>query len=99
MSDAKRRRARPPVRRASTRPSRRRWSPPRWEPHDMATEIKVPTLGESVTSATVARWMKQEGEAVVADEPLVEVETDKGTVEVSAPSARLLTHIRAPQSS
>ena len=49
----------------------------------MATEIKVPTLGESVTSATVARWMKQAGDAVAADEPLVELETDKVTVEVA----------------
>jgi 2-oxoglutarate dehydrogenase E2 component (dihydrolipoamide succinyltransferase) len=65
----------------------------------MATEIKVPTLGESVTSATVARWMKQEGEAVAADEPLVELETDKVTVEVSAPSAGVLTSISAPEGS
>ena len=76
--------------RASVR-SRRPWSPPRWEPREMATEIKVPTLGESVTSATVARWMKHEGEAVAADEPLVELETDKVTVEVNAPSAGVLT--------
>ncbi len=65
----------------------------------MATEIKVPTLGESVTSATVARWMKQEGDAVAADEPLVELETDKVTVEVSAPSAGVLTAISAPEGS
>ncbi len=65
----------------------------------MATEIKVPTLGESVTSATVARWMKHEGEAVAADEPLVELETDKVTVEVSAPSAGVLTSICAPEGS
>jgi 2-oxoglutarate dehydrogenase E2 component (dihydrolipoamide succinyltransferase) len=65
----------------------------------MATEIKVPTLGESVTSATVARWMKQEGEAVAADEPLVELETDKVTVEVSAPSAGVLTSISEPEGS
>jgi 2-oxoglutarate dehydrogenase E2 component (dihydrolipoamide succinyltransferase) len=65
----------------------------------MATEIKVPTLGESVTSATVARWMKQEGDAVAADEPLVELETDKVTVEVSAPSAGVLTSISAPEGS
>ena len=56
----------------------------------MATEIKVPTLGESVTTATVARWIKQAGEAVAADEPLVELETDKVTVEVTAPSAGVL---------
>src|SRR5580693_3686488 len=65
----------------------------------MATEINVPTLGESVTSATVGRWMKQEGEAVAADEPLVELETDKVTVEVSAPAAGVLTSISAPEGS
>jgi 2-oxoglutarate dehydrogenase E2 component (dihydrolipoamide succinyltransferase) len=63
----------------------------------MATEIKVPTLGESVTSATVARWMKQEGDVVAADEPLVELETDKVTVEVNAPSAGVLTSIAVPE--
>ena len=56
----------------------------------MAVDIRVPTLGESVTSATVARWLKQPGEAVAADEPLVELETDKVTVEVNAPSAGVL---------
>src|ERR1700722_12942418 len=65
----------------------------------MATEINVPTLGESVTSATVARWMNHEGEAVAADEPLVELETDKVTVEVNAPSAGVLTSISAPEGS
>ena len=50
-----------------------------------ATEIKVPTLGESVTSATIARWLKHAGDTVAADEPLVELETDKVTVEVPAP--------------
>jgi 2-oxoglutarate dehydrogenase E2 component (dihydrolipoamide succinyltransferase) len=65
----------------------------------MATEIKVPTLGESVTSATVARWMKHEGEAVAADEPLVELETDKVTVEVTAPAAGVLASISASEGS
>jgi 2-oxoglutarate dehydrogenase E2 component (dihydrolipoamide succinyltransferase) len=65
----------------------------------MATEIKVPTLGESVTSATVARWMKHEGDAVAVDEPLVELETDKVTVEVGAPAAGILTAISAPEGS
>jgi 2-oxoglutarate dehydrogenase E2 component (dihydrolipoamide succinyltransferase) len=65
----------------------------------MATEIKVPTLGESVASATVARWMKHEGDAVAADEPLVELETDKVTVEVTAPAAGVLTSIDAPEGS
>ncbi|WP_428538086.1 2-oxoglutarate dehydrogenase complex dihydrolipoyllysine-residue succinyltransferase [Rhodopila sp.] len=59
----------------------------------MATEIVVPALGESVTTATVARWIKQQGEAVVADEPLVELETDKVTVEVNAPARGVLSSI------
>ena len=61
----------------------------------MATDIKVPTLGESVTTATVARWLKKVGEAVAADEPLVELETDKVTVEVNAPSAGTLETVAA----
>ena len=65
----------------------------------MATEIKVPTLGESVTSATIARWMKHEGDTVAADEPLVELETDKVTVEVNAPAAGVLTSIAVPEGS
>src|ERR1700712_3185051 len=56
----------------------------------MSAEIKVPTLGESVTSATVARWLKQPGEAVTADEAVVELETDKVSVEVTAPEAGVL---------
>ncbi len=56
----------------------------------MAADIKVPTLGESVTTATVARWLKKVGDAVAADEPLVELETDKVTVEVPAPMAGTL---------
>ena len=63
----------------------------------MPTEIKVPTLGESVTSATVARWLKHPGDAVAADEPLVELETDKVTVEVNAPAAGKLTQIVASE--
>jgi 2-oxoglutarate dehydrogenase E2 component (dihydrolipoamide succinyltransferase) len=63
----------------------------------MSVEIKVPALGESVTSATVARWMKQPGEAVAADEPLVELETDKVTVEVPAPAAGVLEAIVAKE--
>jgi len=56
----------------------------------MTTEIKVPTLGESVSEATVGQWFKKEGDAVKQDEPLVELETDKVTVEVPAPvSGRL----------
>ena len=56
----------------------------------MSAEIKVPTLGESVTSATVARWLKQPGETVSADEAVVELETDKVSVEVAAPEAGVL---------
>jgi len=63
----------------------------------MATDILVPTLGESVSTATVARWLKQAGEAVAADEPLVELETDKVTVEVNAPAAGVLEAISAQQ--
>jgi len=63
----------------------------------MSTEIKVPTLGESVTTATVARWMKKPGEAVAADEPLVELETDKVTVEVNAPGAGTMGQIVAAE--
>ena len=61
----------------------------------MSTDIKVPALGESVTTATVARWLKKAGEAVSADEPLVELETDKVTVEVNAPAAGTLGAIAA----
>jgi 2-oxoglutarate dehydrogenase E2 component (dihydrolipoamide succinyltransferase) len=59
----------------------------------MATEIKVPTLGESVTEATVAKWMKQAGEGVAVDEPLLELETDKVTLEVNAQVAGTLAEI------
>jgi 2-oxoglutarate dehydrogenase E2 component (dihydrolipoamide succinyltransferase) len=54
-------------------------------------------LGESVTTATVARWIKQQGETIAADEPLVELETDKVTVEVNAPSAGVLSSIVVPE--
>jgi 2-oxoglutarate dehydrogenase E2 component (dihydrolipoamide succinyltransferase) len=56
----------------------------------MATEIRVPTLGESVTEATIGRWFKKVGDSVAADEPLVELETDKVTIEVPAPAAGVL---------
>ncbi len=59
----------------------------------MATEIRVPALGESVTEATVGKWFKQAGDAVAADEPLVELETDKVTLEVPAPAAGVLSEI------
>ncbi len=61
----------------------------------MTTEIRVPTLGESVTEATIGRWFKQPGEAVAADEPVVELETDKVTVEVPAPASGVLAEILA----
>jgi 2-oxoglutarate dehydrogenase E2 component (dihydrolipoamide succinyltransferase) len=60
----------------------------------MATEIKVPTLGESVTEATVAQWLKKVGDPVAVDEPLVELETDKVTLEVNATAAGVLAEIR-----
>ncbi|WP_321500063.1 2-oxoglutarate dehydrogenase complex dihydrolipoyllysine-residue succinyltransferase [Breoghania sp.] len=59
----------------------------------MATEIRVPTLGESVTEATIAQWFKKPGEAVAVDEPLVELETDKVTIEVPAPAAGTIESI------
>jgi 2-oxoglutarate dehydrogenase E2 component (dihydrolipoamide succinyltransferase) len=59
----------------------------------MASEIKVPTLGESVTEATVARWLKKVGDSVAMDDPLVELETDKVTLEVNAPAAGTLAEI------
>ncbi|MFL5196750.1 MAG: 2-oxoglutarate dehydrogenase complex dihydrolipoyllysine-residue succinyltransferase [Microvirga sp.] len=61
----------------------------------MATDIRVPTLGESVTEATIGRWFKKPGEPVKADEPLVELETDKVTLEVNAPTAGVLGDIVA----
>jgi 2-oxoglutarate dehydrogenase E2 component (dihydrolipoamide succinyltransferase) len=63
----------------------------------MATEIKVPALGESVNEATVARWLKQVGDTVAMDDPLVELETDKVTLEVNAPAAGTLAEIAAPE--
>ena len=59
----------------------------------MLTEIRVPTLGESISEATVGKWFKQRGDSVKADEPLVELETDKVTLEVNAPAAGVLTEI------
>lgn len=59
----------------------------------MATEIIVPALGESVTEATVAKWLKNVGDSVAVDEPLVELETDKVTLEVNAKSAGVLKEI------
>jgi 2-oxoglutarate dehydrogenase E2 component (dihydrolipoamide succinyltransferase) len=61
----------------------------------MATEIRVPTLGESVTEATIGRWYKKVGDTIAIDEPIVELETDKVTVEVPAPAAGVLQEIVA----
>jgi 2-oxoglutarate dehydrogenase E2 component (dihydrolipoamide succinyltransferase) len=63
----------------------------------MSIEIKVPAMGESVTEATIARWLKKEGDAVKQDETIVELETDKVSVEVPSPAAGVLEHIEIPQ--
>lgn len=65
----------------------------------MAGEIKVPTLGESVSEATIAKWFKKEGDAVAQDEPLAELETDKVTMEINAPAAGVLKSISSPAGS
>ena len=65
----------------------------------MTVEIKVPTLGESVTEATVAKWFKQPGDAVAQDEAVCELETDKVTIEVNAPAAGALKEIAAAEGS
>jgi len=61
----------------------------------MSTEIRVPTLGESVTEATIGQWFKKVGDTIAADEPIVELETDKVTIEVPAPAAGVLEAIAA----
>ncbi|HLT00975.1 MAG TPA: biotin/lipoyl-containing protein, partial [Geminicoccaceae bacterium] len=63
----------------------------------MSVEIRVPNLGESVTEATVARWFKQIGDPVQADEPLVELETDKVTLEFNAPASGVLAEIKVEE--
>ena len=63
----------------------------------MTVQLKVPTLGESITEATVLKWLKKIGESFDIDEPLVEIETDKITVEVPAPSAGILSEIKAAE--
>ena len=60
-------------------------------------ELIVPTLGESITEATVSKWLKKVGASFDADEPLVEIETDKITVEVPAPSAGSITEIKVEE--
>ena len=62
----------------------------------MTIEIKVPTMGESVTEATISKWFKKEGDAVKRDEPLLELETDKVTVEVPSPADGAIESISAP---
>src|SRR3954462_10892783 len=59
----------------------------------MPTSVTMPRLGESVTEGTVTRWLKQEGERVEADEPLLEVSTDKVDTEIPSPAAGVLTRI------
>ena len=63
----------------------------------MSEKITVPTLGESVTEATVSKWLKSQGDKVVADEPIVELETDKVNVEVPAPSNGILGAINVKE--
>ncbi len=63
----------------------------------MTVEIRVPSLGESVTEATIARWLKKPGEFVRADEPVVEVETDKVNLEIPAPTSGRLVEVLAPE--
>ncbi|MCB1885803.1 MAG: dihydrolipoamide succinyltransferase, partial [Geminicoccaceae bacterium] len=65
----------------------------------MSVDIKVPTLGESVTEATIARWLKKPGDAVRVDEPLVELETDKVSLEVPSPVAGVLKAVSAEEGS
>jgi 2-oxoglutarate dehydrogenase E2 component (dihydrolipoamide succinyltransferase) len=65
----------------------------------MAIELRVPALGESITQATIGAWLKKEGEPVAADEPLVEVESEKATVALPAPAAGVLRRILKPQGS
>ncbi|MEI7703290.1 MAG: biotin/lipoyl-containing protein, partial [Deltaproteobacteria bacterium] len=59
----------------------------------MAVELKVPSLGESVTQAQVGQWLKKEGDAVLRDEPVVEVESEKATVAVPAPASGVLRRV------
>lgn len=67
------------------------------KPSQTQKDIKVPPMGESITEATIARWLKKQGEAVTLDEPLVELETDKVTLEVGAPATGILTDILVQQ--
>ncbi|WP_338067290.1 biotin/lipoyl-containing protein, partial [Meiothermus granaticius] len=62
----------------------------------MALEVKIPAVGESITEVEIGAWLKKEGEAVKADEPLVELVTDKATLELPAPAAGVLGKILIP---
>jgi 2-oxoglutarate dehydrogenase E2 component (dihydrolipoamide succinyltransferase) len=62
----------------------------------MALELKIPAVGESITEVEIGQWLKKEGDAVKADEPVVELVTDKATLELPAPAAGVLTKILAP---
>ena len=61
----------------------------------MSVDIKVPSLGESVVEATVAKWYKNEGDSVTLDEPLLELETDKVTLEVPSPTSKQKLSLKA----
>ncbi|HSK57670.1 MAG TPA: biotin/lipoyl-containing protein, partial [Actinomycetospora sp.] len=63
----------------------------------MATSVTLPALGESVTEGTVTRWLKQPGEEVAADEPLLEVSTDKVDTEIPSPAAGVLLEIKVAE--
>ena len=63
----------------------------------MAISVQMPALGESVTEGTVTRWLKQEGDTVAVDEPLLEVSTDKVDTEIPSPAAGVLTKIIAAE--
>ena len=59
----------------------------------MAVDVQIPTLGESISDGVIVRWMKRDGETVAADEPLLELETDKASVEIPAPTAGVISVI------
>ena len=63
----------------------------------MTLELKVPPLGESITEATVSKWLKEIGDSIELDEPIVEIETDKITLEVPSPSAGTLSEIKVSE--
>ncbi|HWN71604.1 MAG TPA: biotin/lipoyl-containing protein, partial [Haliangium sp.] len=62
-----------------------------------SVEVRVPSVGESITEVTIGKWLKQQGDSVAKDEPLVELETDKATVEVAAPVAGTLVEVLKKQ--